>query len=267
MITLSTLVPGTIVLWLHNLHTIAPGMIVQMETPKAAERREDGHERLILRTTGAISPELSTCLPCRRCRLLRKPRTAVHAPLEHAIIERPVPWLGKTRRQVSALYEEAFPPNERIPMRSMLVGALSSQVAFSAYYEGADAEAPCGLSYTMVCGRYLYVLFLAVDANVRGMGIGTLILAHLRSTYPALVQVLEIEPLDEPADNHAQRVARLAFYERNGFVRVGYDLLEGDMRYTMLATSNDFDATEFARAVRKATRGRYSFEIIPSAKR
>ena len=87
---------------------------------------------------------------------------------------------------------------------------------------------------------------------------------NLRTLYPNTSQVLEIEPLDPKAENYEQRLARLSFYERNGFHKVGYDMFEGSVQYTMLATKEGFNPNDFSRAVRTLSHGLYRFKIVPA---
>ena len=147
--------------------------------------------------------------------------------------------------RVIALYEEAFPPEERFPVDELVAMSAKPEVKFEAYH---DDGLFCGFTYNIETPSYLYVLFLAVVADKRSSGVGSRILEHLKVQYPDRTHVLEIEPLDPAADNYDQRVKRLAFYERNGFTRTGFDLLEDDMRYTVLAMG-DFSLDTFKEQV------------------
>lgn len=200
------------------------------------------------------------------------------APLAALPVYEGAPWYEAIR----ALYEEAFPPEERFPWPDLLLLAREDGVEFLAYFDapaaapGSDVAVemapdsnaphrkPCGLSYTIVAESFLYILFLAVDPHTRGQGYGTRILDSLCTRYPNANPVLEIEPIDPAAPNYEQRLSRLRFYERNGFAFTGYDLVEETERYTMLARDPNFDPSEFARAVRKATCGTCLFSIEPS---
>ena len=179
------------------------------------------------------------------------------------LIARPVAVYGAACKQVKALYREAFPAKERFPVTVLLLGAWKPEIEFTAFYDPARDGRLRGMAYTIEAGSYLYILYLAVVADARGRGYGTRILEFLKQQYPSATFMLEIEPLDKRAANYDQRVARLAFYERNGFARVGYDMVEGTIRYTMLATGV-FDADEFSRAVRKLSHGLYRFKIVPA---
>ena len=55
------------------------------------------------------------------------------------------------------------------------------------------------------------------DDRLRSAGYGRRILEWFADEHPDLPLFLEIEPIDESAGNYAQRLRRLAFYQRNGF--------------------------------------------------
>ena len=183
--------------------------------------------------------------------------------------EKPVTRQLPEAEQVMRLYAEAFPDEERIPESELWQMACREQVEFTAYY---DVGTFCGFTFCIDAGRYLYIVYLAVDAQARAKGYGSRVLAQLRERHPHATFVLEIEPLDEDAPNLHQRIKRLAFYERNGFTETGYDLYDEAMRYTVLhappaeSASQAFDAQAFKEAV-GVQMGDYHFELRPARTR
>lgn len=171
---------------------------------------------------------------------------------------------SETYAQVCALYQEAFPAEEQLSLSLLRFFALKRGVEFMSYHDSEENGCLCGITYTVELDQSVYLLYLAVCSGARGKGYGTRILSCLKDRFPEKQIVLEIEPLDSAADNFDQRKRRLAFYERNGFSQVGYDLYEGTVRYTMLATGERFEADAFAASLRRATYGLYRFTIRPS---
>lgn len=161
--------------------------------------------------------------------------------------------------RVVALYEEAFPPEERFDMSLLDDLARRDGVAFTAYYRSGEF---CGFSYCVDTGSYLYLLFLAVDDARRSQGLGSLILARLKERYPGRAIVVEIEPVDPAATNAGQRSARLDFYRRNGFKPAGLDSIEGDMVYTVLVFGDSFEPGDFACDVARVTEGTIPVELV-----
>lgn len=182
-------------------------------------------------------------------------------PPAEALRERDALTSPTVRAEVAALYEEAFPPEERIDPTLLDELAGEPAVAFTAYYDG---ERFCGFSYSIDAGDYLYLLFLAVRGAERSRGYGTRILAQLKGQFPGRIIVLEVEPADQSAPNAVQRRRRLAFYERNGFTPAGFDSIEGDMTYTLLKTPGPFDPAACTRAIVRAVKGCVPFGLVAS---
>ena len=125
--------------------------------------------------------------------------------------------------RVKSLYETAFPNSERIPLWFLQYKAKQSDVSFDALFEN---ELWIGLLYTFEYGDIIFVFYFAIDAACRSGGYGTKVLTALRENHPDKRIVLTIEPIDEQADNYAQRVKRKRFYEKNGYTAAGI-IVEG----------------------------------------
>jgi GNAT superfamily N-acetyltransferase len=93
-----------------------------------------------------------------------------------------------------------------------------------------------GFSYVIHSHGFHYILFLAVNDQLRSQGYGSRIIAQLRTLYPSDSLVLDIEQPDPSAKNNRQRLRRLAFYKRNGFYLTPKKLEEDQMTYRVLAT-------------------------------
>ena len=168
------------------------------------------------------------------------------------LIARPVNRRLSELSQVKALYEEAFPPQERVPWRALRMGTLRRGIDFTAYFDGGTFA---GLTYTIEAKSTVYLLFLAVNAQVRSRGYGTRIIEAVRAAHPGLSIVLDIEPVEADAPNYEQRVRRLAFYERNGFHQTEWTIHEGPERYRVLFEGEDFDPRELDYASRRLSFG------------
>ena len=254
--------------------------------------------------------------------------------MEVLLEQKPVKPGSPEYEHVLAIYEEAFPPEERYPVEMLdQLAAECAQVEYVAFFDAQDATGddvpgggaepcgldggnaepgdpagggaepcgfahcdaepdglaggnvepgdpagggaePCGFAFNVIAGEFVYVVYLAVNAHVRSNGYGSRMLAQIRKAHAGRTAVLEIEPMLEDAPNYAQRVRRLAFYERNGFSRADYVLREDEMDYEVLVAppiaadasgvdASSFDPWVFARAISEATGGKISMEIIP----
>ena len=252
--------------------------------------------------------------------------------MEVLLEQKPVKPGSPEYAHVLAIYEEAFPPEERYPVEMLdQLAAECAQVEFVAFFDvqdatgddvpgggaetgepasrnaevgnltGAEADGlddgnaepdvpagggaepcesahcdaePCGFAFNVIAGGFVYVVYLAVNAHVRSNGYGSRMLAQIRKAHAGRTAVLEIEPMLADAPNYAQRVRRLAFYERNGFSRADYVLREDEMDYEVLVAppiaadasggdASSFDPWVFARVISETTGGKISMEIIP----
>ena len=142
----------------------------------------------------------------------------------------------ESREAVKALYETAFPKDEKVPYLLLRLLAGKRNVRFYGIYE---EDSFVGLTY-LICQKDLVFLFyFAVNDQVRGQGYGSRILRALQKRYGNQKILLSIEPVDENSDNYAQRVKRKEFYQRNGFFDLNYTIQEADVEYEMLCWSRD----------------------------
>ena len=136
-------------------------------------------------------------------------------------------------KQLTAVYEEAFPPIERLPLWFMKMRARTGQGEFVGIY---DDDEWVGFAYNIVNAKLAYVLFLAIDPAKREHGYGSQALAALKERYAGQQLALSAERPDEEAPNAEQRVRRLNFYQRNGFNRTGFASKEKEgLEYELLA--------------------------------
>jgi len=167
---------------------------------------------------------------------------------------RDVAFFTKNYRNVKHLYRSAFPKDEQFPFFLLELSTLDKNTRLLAFYEDEEF---LGLCHFTSCQTTLFVIFLAVDESARGKGVGSKILQFLKGEYPDKTLCLGIEPLDETAENYAQRVSRLHFYERNGFLKTDLLLTDPTGQYTILSTAKDLDEAALAKILKKASFGPY----------
>ena len=145
--------------------------------------------------------------------------------------------LGKVKR----LYLEAFPKEERLPWWLLRALTIRAGTELTAYYDG---DLFCGFTFSAACGKAQLVMFLAVAENLRGGGYGSAILEYLKNVDPERTILLNVELLDPEADNYAQRLRRMAFYQKNGIYDTGYNVVEVGGAFRVLASTQapDMDA-------------------------
>ena len=157
------------------------------------------------------------------------------------------------------LYITSFPKEERMPLLLMRLLALKQEVDFNCYYENGEF---CGFTYMASEGNVLFVLFFAVETKLRQKGYGSAILEYIKENNPSKTIVLNVELLDETADNYEERVKRFAFYKKNGFYDTGYDIEEIGGVFRVLSTSKNLNTDEYLRVFQKMSFGLWNPRIM-----
>ena len=111
------------------------------------------------------------------------------------------------------LYQSAFPDSEKKPF-SMIRTMWKKGKSDVWYCEENGTFA--GLVITINGPDKILLDYLAVAKNRRGQGIGSGILKKMREKYVGKGVFLEIETVDETADNYEERKRRKQFYLANG---------------------------------------------------
>ncbi|AIG65631.1 GNAT family N-acetyltransferase [Weissella tructae] len=114
------------------------------------------------------------------------------------------------------IYVEAFPAYERAPLEDLL--SLANETEEVLMQIICDDDKQVGIILlTNMAPEKAFILYLAMDADQRGQGYGSMVLPALQEIFPAGL-ILETEELDAAADNATQRERRYGFYQRNGML-------------------------------------------------
>lgn len=169
------------------------------------------------------------------------------------LIEKQILLFSPARKHAQRLCKTAFPPEEQVPFPLLLLKSLRKDNHFTAYYDG---DTFAGISYCIELPEVVYVLYLAVNDQVRSRGYGSAILAALKQRYAHKTLMLEIETLSQPeADNFEQRQARLSFYKRNGFEDAHLRENDGSMVYDILKCGRAITIQDMQAAHRNLSSG------------
>lgn len=156
------------------------------------------------------------------------------------------------------LYRQAFPKEERLPWWVLRLMTLHKDVKLTAYHCGNSF---IGLTHTTSTKDVLFVMFFAVEENLRGMGYGSAILSHLKACHPDKSIILNVEPLDENAPNAQERILRMGFYKKNGFFDTGYQIAEVGGIFRVLSTEPELDTNAYLPVFRKLSLGFWKPQI------
>jgi len=143
---------------------------------------------------------------------------------------------------VKDVYETSFLESERSPLPYLLRKAEKEFVNFLGFYDG---DVFVGFVYAATKADLTFVFYLAVNPKAQSKGYGSKMLEHLERLYPANRMVLDIEAIDEAANNAQQRVKRKAFYLKNGYIPAGFHILEKGARYEVLVKKGSCTFSEY----------------------
>lgn len=149
----------------------------------------------------------------------------------------------KEKKQIKKIYEDAFPKKERMPFVLMVAMSLLLTTKFFAFY---DNERLCGLIYMAKIGRQAFIMFFAVDEQLRSKGYGAKILGILKNKYPNCKIVVSIEPCNESAQNFTLCQRRKNFYLQNGFCDTGYNIKLNGINQEILISGGAFRRVTFS---------------------
>ena len=122
--------------------------------------------------------------------------------------------------------------------------ANKKYVHFNAYYYNDEF---IGLCFFTKKKNKMFILYLAVNEKLKGMGYGSIILKSLEPSNNHIY--LNVEPIDFNATNNEERIKRIRFYKHNGFELTNYLLNDGNIEYQILAT-NEFNEKEYSDSIK-----------------
>ena len=137
---------------------------------------------------------------------------------------------------VKALYNKAFPVQERMPYFILKYKSKKDNADFFKIY---DDSIFVGLCYCVFYKDILYIFYLAVDESRRGKGYGSRVLQYIEEKYSDYRIILNIEEVTKNCSNYEQRLSRKAFYQKNGFFALDYKVKEGSVVYENLCCSKN----------------------------
>lgn len=115
--------------------------------------------------------------------------------------------------KVYDLYQSAFPANEKKPFS--MIRTMYKKGKSDVWYCAENGKF-AGLVITINGPDEILLDYLAVAKKRRGQGIGSKMLKAMREQYAGKGVFLEIEIVDEAAENFEERKRRKQFYLSNG---------------------------------------------------
>lgn len=153
------------------------------------------------------------------------------------------------------LYEENFPKYDRFPFFLLWLQSIRASVELNEIWD----EDFVGFYFTVRNSKVIFLMYLAIDHNLRSKGYGSKVIEFIKSKYSNLNIVLNTEILDENAIDNQDRKLRFKFYERNSIFDTGYGYILNDQWYAVLSSDlKSFNPKEYEKIVRKFSLGLYN---------
>ena len=123
--------------------------------------------------------------------------------------------------QLRALYEHSFPANERRTLEDLFNVFGSAHEMRVLVHKGRFA----GFVSLLTWQDLTHILYLAIEPDLRGQGLGSEALRLIREHKPSARILADLEDEVPGASNNAQRLRRMAFYRKGGYMpsEVRYD--------------------------------------------
>lgn len=116
-------------------------------------------------------------------------------------------------QQVTELYENSFPENERKDLRNL----LKENQEIGEIYVFTEKETFIGFVCLLNCLDISHIIYFAISPELRGKGYGSTIVKKICEYKKDYRIIIDIEIETPVANNNEQRRKRKQFYLRNGF--------------------------------------------------
>ena len=148
----------------------------------------------------------------------------------------------KCKQQIKKIYISSFSKKDRMPFKMMIMMSYSWNTDFLSFY---DEDTLLGFVYMATIRKITFVMFLAVDENLRSKGYGSRILDEIQALHPDNKIIITIEPCVEDAEDMEQRLRRKKFYASNGYLETGYFIKLGSKEQEIIIKNGMFSKREF----------------------
>ena len=148
----------------------------------------------------------------------------------------------KDYRQIKRLFISAFPKEERPPFYALKRKLKTGEAKM---YVAKDNGNFIGFIHLVCFKDLIYLFFFAIQDEFRGKGYGSKVIKTLIAQNPDKRIFLAREPLDDTADNNAQRISRRQFYMRNGFTDLPLKIVEGGYVFDSMGVNCKISAKDY----------------------
>lgn len=142
--------------------------------------------------------------------------------------------------QVNEIYEKSFSPQEKCKNLRKIIESPNTDL-----YCLVDDEVVLGFIYLIYQKDMIFILYLAINTELRSKGYGSYLLKWCLNKYRDKKIFLNIEEVREEFDDYEIRKRRLDFYLRNGFFLTNYMSKEKLENFNVLSNHSKIDIDEY----------------------
>ncbi len=143
--------------------------------------------------------------------------------------------------QTKALYESAFPENERGPFAFLIEGGYACSEVYAFY----DGNVYCGFISLLLHQDICHIIYFAVPQALRNRGYGAQILNVLKETKKGMRIIADLECIDEKREDNVQRIKRKQFYLKAGYQQTDIHYLWKNDAFEILILNGNMHKKEF----------------------
>jgi len=120
----------------------------------------------------------------------------------------------KDTKEIRRIYKENFPKAERVPFKNLFIGAFEN---FKLYGFFNNMNEILGFVHLVNKNEFVHINYIAVDKGNQRKGTGSKIIQWVAFNFKKPI-VVDVENFDLDVPNIEQRINRLKFYYKNGFI-------------------------------------------------
>lgn len=143
-------------------------------------------------------------------------------------------------KQVNQIYEKSFPLQERYINLNKMIKSSNTEL-----YCLIDKEIVLGFIYLIYYKDMIFLLYLAINTEIRSKGYGSYLLKWCLRKYKDKKIYLNIEEVKEDFEDYEIRKRRLDFYLKNGFFLTKYISKEEFENFNILSNNLEIDINRY----------------------
>lgn len=147
---------------------------------------------------------------------------------------------------VKALFEEAFPANERTMSMDTIIASMDKlPVKLLGVYTDEEPDDFAGFFLTAEGDKCVYLTYLAIRPEKRSGGIGSQAMNAIREYYAGKTLLFSYESIYEECDNAEQRKRRRNLYLKLGFHESGWFVKINGTEFILASSEPEINIDEF----------------------